>query len=319
MLALLAFSLPSAEGPAAAPVALVLSAKGDVALQRGKGKPVRAGEASLLFAGDRLRAAKGAALTLVFLADGHRERLRPGAKALVGDKGCEPAGSVEQLASRKPSRAQLSSLRQHVRSIHASGGRAAVGVLRSEPDGAPAVTPMFGARVLTTHPTLTWAALPKAESYEVELRSGADGADERLLWRHSTTATSLPYPEEEDVLAPGLKYRWRVLARLKGAREQVVAESKFFVARKAQIAEAPGLRALAASADPADWLLAAAAYEAEGVYDRALPLYERLARQAPDNLDYQLALVRYYVRAGRKDEARKAQERVKALEAKGKE
>jgi hypothetical protein len=319
MLALLAFSLPGAEGPVAAPAALVLSTKGQVALQRGKGKPGRAGEASLLFAGDRLRAAKGATLTLVFLADGHRERLRPGAKARVGDRGCEPDEAVERLEPRKPSRAQLSSLLQHARSIHASGGRVAVGVLRSDADGAPAVTPMFGARVLTTHPTLTWAALPKAEGYQVELLSGPDGADERVLWRHTTTATSLPYPEEEDVLAPGLKYRWRVVARLKGAREQVVAESKFFVARKAQIAEAPGLRALAASADLADWLLAAATYEAEGVYDKALPLYERLARQAPDNLDYQIALVRYYTRAGRQDRAQEARERVKALEAKVKE
>ena len=49
----------------------------------------------------------------------------------------------------------------------------------------PLVTPLFGANVLTDHPTLTWPAVDKVEAYHVELRGG-DG--KRVLEPKETDA-----------------------------------------------------------------------------------------------------------------------------------
>src|SRR5277367_6327258 len=87
--------LPAAEP--AAPVAMVLTAKGEVTLQRGEDKPQRLRAMDLVRPGDKLAAAAEAEATLVFLADGRRERLKSKARAAVGEKGCTPAESVQKL------------------------------------------------------------------------------------------------------------------------------------------------------------------------------------------------------------------------------
>jgi hypothetical protein len=232
----------------------------------------------------------------------------------------DPAASAEVLEGPRPDPEMLRFLREAYR--ERTAGRAAGSVLRgggavpAEVERARGVAPLFGAWVLTDHPTLTWPAVPQAKAYRVALLSGAEGRDEKVLWRATTDKTVLPYPEEEKVLPPGLKYRWRVAAQLDGNKEEAQVESKFFVATTREMDRLRRLRRLAESEDPADRLLAADAYDAAGVYDKALPLYRGLARQFPNAAGYQLALAAYCDRAGQKAEAEAARKRAQELGAK---
>src|SRR4051812_35111315 len=91
---------PDPRPGASNPVGMVLSTKGAVMRERGKDKPRRLASMDLLAAGDRLSAADRAEAQIVFLADGHRERLKSGARATVGEKGCDPETAVERQAGQ---------------------------------------------------------------------------------------------------------------------------------------------------------------------------------------------------------------------------
>jgi tetratricopeptide (TPR) repeat protein len=311
----LALSVPAADP--LVPVALVAEVKAPVSVGRGK-KKVAFSESDYLLPGDRVEVGKGGSLKLLLLGDGTRLRVKEG-QAVVGEKGCDPAASAEVLEGPRPDPELLRYLREAYR--ERTAGRAAGSVLRgggavpAEVERARGVAPLFGAWVLTDHPTLTWPGLPQAKGYRVTLLSGAEGRDEKVLWRATTDKTVLPYPEEEKVLPPGLKYRWRVAAQLDGG-EKEVAESMFFVATPREMDRLRRLRRMAESEDPADRLLAADAYDAAGVYDKALPLYEKLAEKFETAAGYQLALAAYYDRAGQKDKAEAARKRAKVLGAK---
>lgn len=289
----------------AGPVAMVLTTKGTVSLERGmaKSQPLRAMD--LVRSGDRIAATDGEAV-LVFLDDGRRERLKPKSLATVSEKGCTPASAVERQEGLKVSAAHLASLRDLARS-----GRAGVGVLRGDPPALPqVVTPMYGATVLTDRPPLSWPAAEKSESYRVELFSG-DG--KRVLWRATTKEPHLTYPEKEMALKRGSKCLWRVAAKRGEDKEERIVDSKFSLATETEADELAEMKTLVMSKAPADWLLAAAAYEAHGVYDQALVLYEKLAEKSPQEANYQVALASYYDRAGRADKAKAAREKAKKL------
>ena len=174
-------------------------------------------------------------------------------------------------------------------------------------DTPPAVTPLRGSFVATDRPTLTWNALPGADSYQVRLATAGRSAP---LWTATTTAPRLPYPSDQDPLRRGRKYAWRVVARTAGGETRPVTASQFTVASPAAERKLAELNELSGSDDPVDVLAAALVYEtAYGAYDEALAAYERLAHLVPDEPSYQTVLARYYERAGRPKEAGAARAR----------
>jgi hypothetical protein len=293
-------------------VAMVVSAKGHVTLERDGGNSRRLGTMDLLRPGDRLRPDDAAEVVMMFLDDGHRERLKANAQVEVGEKGCKPADAVEGVAAVKLPAANLAALREMARS-----GRGAVGAPRGgDKSSTPeAVTPIIGAAILTERPELSWPPVAGAQGYRVEILLH-DGGQGRVLWRAETKEPRLPYPEKHKPLAGGLGYRWRVTALLAEDKEEpAVRGGKFFVLSPDEVEELAAVKPLAASKDPAEVLLAAMAYEASGAHGEALAAFERLAALAPEEGNYQTALASYYERAGRKDDAAKARERAQKLGA----
>jgi tetratricopeptide (TPR) repeat protein len=145
------------------------------------------------------------------------------------------------------------------------------------------------------------------------LLSGREG-DDRPLWQASTNEARLTVTDGGP-LEEGKKYRWRVYALEEGGEERVLLESHFFICASEEVADLARLVQLAASSAPGDWLLAAAVYEGYGVYDQALSLYERLAKEVPEAAEVQVALACYYRRAGRPEKAKEARERAEKLGA----
>jgi hypothetical protein len=304
---LLFFAAPSAE-----PAAMVLTTKGEVSFERGKDAPKRLGAMAILRPDDRIAVPEGGEVTLMFLHDGQRERIKPKTRATIGAKGAQPAGAVERIDGPKLAAANLESLRDLAKS-----GRSAGVVFRTGETAKSdwIATPIFGATVQTLRPTLTWPDA-KAEAYLVQFYTGAQGKDQKLLWRATVKEPRLPYPEDKKPLEFGRKYQWRVIP-LKGedASADPIVDSKFLVLTESEITLLSKLKPLLVSKASADLLLAAVSYEAHGVYDEALRLYERLAELSPQEANFQIALASYYDRAGRKDLAQRARERAKKLGA----
>lgn len=297
------------------PVAVIGDVRGQVRVER-PGSKAAAAAGGLLLAGDRVAAGEKDGLTVVLLSDGRRLRLKPGKSAAVGEKGFDPADAAEEVEGPRPPAATLRALRDAYRGRAAAGGAAVI--VRGPGDEAEATrakgaSPLYKAWVLTDHPTLSWPAVAGAKEYRVDLFPGTEGAT-RPLWRATTADTRLPYPEEERVLEKSGKYRWRVTA-VRDGKEEVAAESEFFVASDRVAEQLAAVRRLADGDDPVGWLIAADAYDAAGVYGKALPVYEKLARHAPGAANYQLALAAYYARAGRDADAKAARERAKELGA----
>src|SRR4051812_39217091 len=88
-------------GGAPEPSAMVLTAKGIVKLEPPKTPKGRLQSMDLLFAGDRLVLAEGAEVLLVFLDDGHRERVQGKGEAIVTAKGCNLTESVQRVEGAK--------------------------------------------------------------------------------------------------------------------------------------------------------------------------------------------------------------------------
>jgi formylglycine-generating enzyme required for sulfatase activity len=76
------------------PQAMILEVRGAVQLQSAGGENKSPVLHALLNLDDRLTLAADARVQLVFLADFHKERLKPGREATVDWKGCEPADAV---------------------------------------------------------------------------------------------------------------------------------------------------------------------------------------------------------------------------------
>jgi hypothetical protein len=296
---------PSA-GPAPKGVAMVLSAAGPVTVRRDK-EETRLGPGHLVAAGDRLRTGDGATALLLFLGDGHRERLTAGKTVVVQAKGCDPPG--ERVAGPRLTPGQLQGLQELGRS-----GRGAVGVPRGDPSSKPQpVYPLFGARVLSGRPELTWAAADGADSYLVEMFNGAEGEDKELLWTATTKQTRLGYPAGQKALEGGFLYRWRVTPTRAGRKGKATVLSEFFVMTSTDRKRLEGVDELVKGGAAADLLLAAALYEAHGAYGEALRTYERLAKLLPREPRVQLALANYYERAGLPERAATARRLAKQL------
>jgi hypothetical protein len=313
--------------PKPKPLAMVVDAGTEAKLQRGeaarKGLGLAAGPQSLrdvdlLYPGDTVEAGKGGVL-VVFLKGGARERVQPGRKATVQVGGCQPGDAVQLVTDSKLPAAAMEALPE-------LRGRERAGVATFRDGSGPAVSPLRESIVPTTRPTLGWPTVPKAGAYEVRLFSG-EGMDRKLEWKATAKEPRLPYPEGKPVLARGKTYHWEVTAvdadgklLTTDGKPNDPLRSKFTVATQEEERAAEDLRALAAGDDPSGWLLAATLYDAYGLLNEALPLFEKVAEKRIRQGNVQAILAGYYGLAGQPEKSAAARKKAEDLGVKtGKE
>jgi hypothetical protein len=298
----------AADRPSAS-VAMVLLGDG-VELRRGQERARPLGTLVLLWPGDRLEAAAGGEAVLVFLGDGHRERLKPGHKATVTAKGCQPATAVQPFGAALLSPTNLAALRRLRPS--ASG---AVSVTNKEVSGAvevpspskeprmpqgprPRVRPTYGARIGTVRPDLSWPVAAGADGYRVEVLSPERGGT-KLLWQATTKKPRLSYPAKKKPLQWGGYYNWNVRPLHGNRAGEPMVRGFFRVLTKEEIRDRAEVKRLADSKVPEDWVQAAALYGVREDFDEALRLFERLAAARPTEPAFQRALADLYEMQGR--------------------
>jgi hypothetical protein len=294
----------------ARPTAMLLQVKGEVVAEGRLGKR-RLEQGDFLLPDETVSAAADAEATLVFLKRRESRRLKPGGRATLTRDDCTPADALEKLdAPPKLLPANLTKVREV--EVREGGG---VGVVRGEkPAGEARVEPLSGTFITSTRPAFRWPGVPKALRYAVELRD----AGGQLLWKATTKEAMLAYPEKEKPLAYGLGYRWGVRALLPEDEEKPAVEgSRFTLLFEDEVKEVETVQKLAASDAEEDLLLAAAAFEGYHLHDRALEVFEKLARLRPRVARYHEALANYYEHAGRADRVKEARETAKRLRAGG--
>jgi hypothetical protein len=277
------------------PVAMVLSSQGHCHLLGDEeSRPLRVMQC--LRAGDKVVASKESETIIVFLEDGHRERIVPNSTVTCQRDGCQPKQSVQKLPSKSVVRSHVQRTRYHVR-----GTRGAVGLLRGGGDkGAWGSQPIDTACILETKPRLAWRTVPQATNYSVSLFQ-ADGIQK--IWTVSTTETSIAFPTTEVPLTQGRGYRWKVSARLAQQTSQVVVNSSFLVATQREFDEIKQLQPLLESKELADLVYAALTLESYGVYDRVITALEKAVDVSSGDQHLVDLLRNYYRQAGRVTEA----------------
>jgi hypothetical protein len=298
--------LGTPDGPS--PAAMVLSTEGAVDLRPADGATKRRATAmDLLYPDDRLVVPPDGGATLVLLSDGARERLKPGARATVAASGCTPPGVADRLA---PLNAGAAEALKGLRPL-APSQRAAVATARGPRQ--PAMLPTQGTHILSVRPTFRWDPVPGAVAYRVSLFGDAA----RPEWIARAEEPRLPYPSQEKPLIPGRSYRWGVTGLTASNAEipDPVISGRFTVAPPEVAAWLTDLTPPETCRDAGELLVAALAYESEGLADDALAFFERLSQVAPEEPTFHAARAAYYQRAGRSSDAEAARKKVAELES----
>ncbi len=275
------------------PVAMVLSVQGDVKLRR----------MDLLRNGDQVRVPAPGSVRLVFLTDGHRETLIPGATVRIADSGGMPAEAVKREGARL-AESHLVGLRKL-----AASARAGVSLIKDLDTPPLPAAPIDGSTVLSDRPGFSWNANHDAGQGDVQLFLGETDRSESLVWSTRLAKEHLDYPHDRPALKRGETYTWKVSAREK----RVVTKGRFTVATEEQSREFEVIRKWSRSAEISDRLLAAMLFEAGEVYDESGRLFESLTRELPLEPWVILASARHLARSGRIEEALRRQKEAFSL------
>jgi hypothetical protein len=295
--------------PAAKPVGMIIAVKGKVTIQSKKGKPKQVRVMRLLSVGDKLSTGKGSETTLVFFASKYRERLSANRKATVAAKGCVPRKAVVRKETR---RLVIRGAREFGKNKISGGGAVVIFRDLGLPEQIPPVAAMFGSVVLSQKPAFSWKALSGATSYQVKCETSSGNPH----WSVVTQTNRLAYPESKKLLERGSTYSWTVTAMLPKGDKKLVGQSKLTIANELDLEDVATLKPMSTSDDPADLLLAAIVFHKLRMYEQALAIFERLAKQLPAEPAYHVSLASYYKRAGRPDDAKAQLKKAAALDGK---
>ena len=283
LLLIVALTLLPAATEGSEVVAMVLNVQGDVKLRR----------MDLLRAGAEVHVPASGSVRLVFLADGHREQLNPGAKVKLTELGGTPPGAVKREKTNLPAN-QLDGLRSLAASARA-------GVSRVRGVGAPPLpaAPVAASIVLSDRPDFAWFPVGDAKPYEIQLFGGETVRQDSVIWSATAARAHLEYPKNRPALERGGTYTWTVTAREAGA----VAKGTFAVATKDQVGDFEPVCKLSRSPEKSDRLLAAMLFEAGQVFGDSHRIFESLAKEMPTEPWVIMASARHLARMGRMEEA----------------
>jgi hypothetical protein len=196
-------------------------------------------------------------------------------------------------------------------------------VFRGKPAGdktGAEIRPLHTAVVATLRPSFRWAGVKDAEYYRFRLLSGEEGGFHEE-WTARTDKPSLEFPEKDEkgrkveALTHGVTRNWEVSVKRKGkdGLEPLVVSTWFAVLEERPAKEVAGLKELTGSKDPADWMLAAAAYQALDMHGEALDQFMKVDKARPGRERVLRSLVYFHGLARDSVRADEARERLKKL------
>lgn len=278
-------------GPAApADVAMLTSLQGTVAVRRAGQSGWRAASLmALLNPGDAIRTGARSAATLIFFADGHREKLLAGTSGTVMPTALRPLRGSRRVpitaGQREPSgsgRILVFPGSQPLTAGYVSAaGRPGAVALRAD----LALLSPTGHRVRPGRPDLRWTDRDGADAYRLRIfRQGEEPPQEVVSLE--TNVAGAPYPQSAPALQAGATYRWElealsqgiVVARASGELTVLDAEADQALRREeAHLLE----MARTLPEETTAPVLLAALYTQHGLYGEAIEQYRRVLAQRP--------------------------------------
>ena len=304
---------------ARSPVARVLEVKGKIAIVNPDKTDRAAAMFSIIYADDRLVAAKGAQATLLFRSDGHIERVVSPGTFQVSPSGCQPKNGVEQVVLSAQSQAVVLKISQGPDGIVQGG----VVVARASPpttdtsssDDEPKASaaprqihPLSESTLLAAKPTFSWPSEAKAKKYQLSLYFRGN-----RVWSATSETAQLEFAAATPLNA-GAMYSWEVTAELDGESAKI-CEGVFYTASDRQRAEAEGLVKLLAKPDVPRLAMAAVWYKQNRFVTEAIAVHEQLAKLNNDAAVY-WALSELCWQAGREEDAKAAASKAAELDKK---
>jgi hypothetical protein len=318
------------------PVAMVLAVEGPVELQRAEAKH-RVEVMDVLQENDRLILADGQRAELLVLHDNHRERLKTNSQVVVKKRGCEPPSAVDLqpvVPSAKqgfPGLADLGKNAQAAAYVPQSsfasqpattrggaslpsaknGGQKTTAANSSAAGPSPLrVAPLPDTVILTDRPSFSWPGADHFKTYQLTVY---DSALAQPVLQVECSTPSYGFPPEARPIVRGREYRWQVSAKIDNSPGRQLFVSRFYVLGRSEYECLTQVEPLLRSSDPADWLVAAAAYTEVGADGEALALYDRLVSAAPQTGAFHAARGAVLERIGRMIEAQQARATARSL------
>lgn len=291
-------------GQASSPtVGFVLEVDGDFSVLR-EGKPVDVDEGDTLRDGDQIKVSTGGIVKVYFRPNGPVATLNGPAEAVVKPGKLEGSESVSTQASPLPGRT-AENLDQKM-----TGSKIGGYTLRTTAKfPPPPVTPVPGTTIREALPKFSWPADSDVTAYSIEIFIGPAGKRERVVHKQEVDKPHFEYPEDARKLERGQPYLWRVVGKTStGKAKSILSTGEFQIIEEKLEAELDEIAKLAKSQQPSDWLLAAQAYSAIGLYDEPLALYNRYVEKKPKAKGVWKLIAERYESAGKMDEAKKARE-----------
>lgn len=287
---LLSLGLAADGGADSSRPAMLTSIRGSVeVIEKGASTWKKPGLMALLNTGDTLRTGQGAAATVVFFQDGHREKMCPQTVAEVHANALRPIGGKRVVVPRggkEPALPTKAVIALQGGAKLRLGGAGLAG--RPGAVGVRGLTELcllspLGSKLRSGRPTFAWTTVAGADAYRIVVKepSGTVALERRL------TQARLPYPSDLPALRPGVLYSWSVEA-LAGDQPVAQAGSRFGVLAPESLArlrqEETALRSVAEAeiGDTTGPILLSRLYQEYGLAGDAIQQLERAISLAPE-------------------------------------
>ncbi len=292
VVSLLFWSEVAAAQDKASPIGMILQAKGDVQVLRGKEKkPGNLGD--LLYPSDQVTTGSGEVM-FVFCPSTERVILKGNTTVELTAQTVRVAKGTAPTRQKAPACAL-----PHVALGAESMER--VGALRAR--GYPPIPLYVGGAVTTARPLFHWGPIKDASLFHLTVRDETDA----VIWERETTSPSVAYPDSAPPLAEKI-YQWEVRAEKDG---KIVAQqvANFEVKPNPEFSRQ-------AAGDEAARLLRATELENAGYYAEAADHFQQLREAHPDDTRLTRHLAWLYWKAGLVTAMNEELEKLKSKEGK---
>lgn len=288
---------------AAKPVGRLFEVQGDVSVTSNDGQKKPAKLYQTLYVDEKLHVGTVSS-AVVSLRTGQSERVLADKSVTLTEAGIEPKSAVISLESPKKTKQLI-----QVTMAGLAGGEGGSTVTRGQDAvRVPRLSPIVGSTVTSLTPAFRWPEATGATAYEVVLyRTGAT----RRAWDVEVTTTSVTYAGKAK-LSDGAEYRWEVYGKIETVTK-LLYEGKFVVATADTRELAKELSETATSDEAPFVAFVALRLEELGLWQEAIPQYERLLKLAPQQAAFPAALSDLYARSGQASQALQARDKAKQL------
>jgi hypothetical protein len=285
---------------AVAPLAVLMSCSGPVAIHRGDDEVIKGSFGFALKVGDEVKTGEGGSAEILFEAGNWLQIGANSSIQIKGQRGNKPA-TEEPKAKEVPS---FEIAQNFLKLKDAEGTSALTGLRSGDKDQDLVALSPSQTKVRDGHPAFRWEIADPSTELRLTVYNDAG-----VHWQHDVSgATSLEYPSDAPELSPGVTYSWTLETTDPLAFPPLRTTAAFFeiIASEQTAFVAESLERINSSTDMSEnarHFMRASLYFNYGLLDDAITETSTALEDDPENESLRTILARLYEEAGRTKEA----------------